>query len=146
VQAIKITPDAGTVKGAKARTVPLHAHLIEQGFLTFARSKGKGPLFYSTDSPTKTTDDDPTNPRKRRYVKARERLAAWVRDIGVTDRELQPNHAWRDTFKQIGRRHIDEHLLDAIVGHAPANVGRSYGAPTLDDMADALKRFPRYEL
>jgi integrase len=45
---MRITPEAGDVKGNTARTVPLHEHLIEQGFVTFAKAKakGKGPLFY----------------------------------------------------------------------------------------------------
>src|SRR6266436_4317220 len=46
VKALRITPDAGPVKTRKARTVPLHEHLIAQGFLDFVDSKGKGPLFY----------------------------------------------------------------------------------------------------
>lgn len=32
-------------KNGRARTVPLHEHLLEQGFVDFAQSKGKGPLF-----------------------------------------------------------------------------------------------------
>jgi hypothetical protein len=28
-----------------ALSIPLHEHLIEQGFIEFAQSKGKGPLF-----------------------------------------------------------------------------------------------------
>ncbi len=60
---------------------------------------------------------------------------------------MQPNHAWRHTFKQIGHRNdISERLLDAIVGHSPLNVGRGYGTPTLSDMAAALRKFPRYEI
>src|SRR5262249_15967569 len=47
VPAIKITPEAGTVKTRKPRTVPLHEHLIKQGFLTFAKESGRGPLFYN---------------------------------------------------------------------------------------------------
>ena len=90
---------------------------------------------------------DVTNPRKPRAVKAREHVAAWVRSLGVDDPELQPNHAWRHTFKQVAHRHgISEHISDCITGHSPATVGRGYGAPTLGDMAAALKRFPRYEV
>jgi integrase len=141
--AIRITPEAGTQKARKAYKVPLHEHLIEQGFLKFARASGNGPLFYNDkQGPQKT---DPTNPSKQRYVKAREQLADWVRrEVGVNDPNIGPNHAWRHTFKQIGRRYIPEHILDAITGHAPATVGRGYGAPTLTDMARALKKFPRY--
>jgi integrase len=146
VPAIKITPEAGTQKTRKSRTVPLHEHLIEQGFLEFARASGHGPLFYKE---LKGSDErgDATNPKKPRAVKAREHLAAWVRELGVNDPELKPNHAWRETFKQIGHRHdISERLLDAIAGHAPISVGRGYGLPTLADMAAAMKKFPRYDL
>jgi integrase len=146
IPAIRITPDAGTQKTRKSRTVPLHEDLVEQGFLTFAQSCGRGPLFYN---PPKGTPDphDPTNPRRPRYVKAREYLGNWVRELGITDPEVQPNHAWRQSFKQIGYRHeISERILDAIVGHSPLNVGRGYGPPTLSDMAAALKKFPRYEI
>src|ERR1700730_276574 len=43
---IHITPEAGDVKTSEKRLVPLHPHLIEQGFLDFAqRKKGAQPLF-----------------------------------------------------------------------------------------------------
>ena len=84
---------------------------------------------------------------KQRYVKAREHLAIWVRGLGVNDPEVLPNHAWRHTFKAIGFRcGISEKVLDAMVGHAPASVGRAYGEPTLADKAQELRRFPRYKL
>ena len=44
--AIHITPAAGTVKTRQGRTVPIHEHLIDQGFLKFVTSRGKGSLFY----------------------------------------------------------------------------------------------------
>jgi integrase len=144
VSAIRITPEAGTVKSRQTRVVPLHEHLIEQGFLGFVQDTGKGPLFYNPRNQG-SDGDDPTNPRKPRYVRTREHIAEWVRQLGVNDSELQPNHAWRHTFKQIAERSgISERISDAITGHAPHTVGRSYGAPTLTDMADALRRFPRY--
>jgi integrase len=109
------------------------------------KANGHGPLFYN--EPNKVAAlDDPTNPRKPRYVKAREQVAAWVRNLGVNDRELSPNHAWRHTFKAVGfRSGISEKVLDAIVGHAPASVGRGYGEPTLADKAEELRKFPRYK-
>ncbi len=145
IHAMKISPEAGTTKTGKARTVPLHEHLIEQGFLAFVKANGKGPLFYN-EATQPAASDDPTNPRKPRYVKAREHVAAWVRGLGVTDPELSPNHAWRHTFKAVGFRcGITEKVLDAIVGHAPASVGRAYGEPTLSDKAQELRKFPRYK-
>ena len=47
IHAIKISPEAGTTKTGEARTVPLHEHLVEQGFLAFAKANGAGPLFYN---------------------------------------------------------------------------------------------------
>jgi hypothetical protein len=120
------------------------------------KASGKGPLFYNLPKlpkiPKKICDateetPDPTNPKRPRAVKTRERVAAWVREIGVTDPELQPNHAWRHTFKKIGTRpDISEKTLDTICGHAQATVGRGYGEADLPDKAEALRRFPRYKV
>jgi integrase len=134
--ALRITPEAGTVKNRKTRVVPLHQHLIEQGFLDFAAKHGDGPLFYT-----------PRKSKKPPYAQARQRLAEWVRSLGISDKELQPNHAWRHTFKQIAdHAGITERASNYITGHAQKNVGATYGAPTLPQMADAMKKFPRYSL
>jgi hypothetical protein len=37
-------------------------------------------------------------------------------------------------------------VLDVIVGHAPASVGRGYGEPTLADKTKELHKFPRYKV
>lgn len=149
VDALRITPDAGTVKTKQARLVPLHAHLIEQGFLSFAASKGKGPLFYNEPKTQSKSGVAAvaTNPVKPRSVKTREHIAEWVREIGVSDPNVKPNHAWRHTFKQTAARHgITESMSDYITGHAAASVARGYAKPSLADMAEALKLFPRYEV
>jgi integrase len=145
VWAIRLTPEAGTIKTGEARTVPIHSHLIEQGFLDFVKEAGSGPLFYQPSARRKSEASDPTKPGQSQAIKTRNHLAEWVREIGVDDPELRPNHAWRHTFKQIADRSgISERVSDAITGHAPLDVARSYGQPTLVDMAEALKRFPRY--
>jgi hypothetical protein len=93
----------------------------------------------------------PLEDRKKTLAKSpaaqvRQRLAAWVREIGVDDEHISPNHAWRHTFKLIGRRiEQEDTLLDYICGHAPATVGRGYGEPTLKDLAQVIQRFPRYD-
>jgi integrase len=70
-----------------------------------------------------------------------------VRSLGIKDPELQPNHAWRHTFKQIAdRAEITERMSNYITGHAHKSEGAKYGAPTLDDMAQAMKKFPRYDV
>jgi integrase len=150
VHAMKIAPEAGTVKAGKPRSVPIHEHVMAQGFLDFVKGAGKGPLFYNVPKKPKPGEvqppSDPTNPRRPRAVKARERLAEWVREVGVSDPELSPNHAWRHTFRAITDRcGIPEKMTDAIVGHAPASTRRGYGVATLADKAAALAVFPRYK-
>ena len=103
MKVISITPEAGTVKTGRGRMVPLHEHLIAQGFLTFVASRRNGPLFYNA-SKGEPRASVATNPTKPRYVKARERLATWIRGLGVDDKEVRPNHAWRHSFKQIAAR------------------------------------------
>jgi integrase len=145
MHALRITPAAGAVKGGNTRVVPLHEHLIAQGFLTFVAKHGAGPLFYRVAK--QAEDRGPTKLMKPRYTQARQRLASWVRSLGVSDKELSPNHAWRHTFKQIAdRAGITERMSDYITGHAHKSIGAGYGAPILGDMAEALKKFPRYEV
>ena len=68
-----------------------------------------------------------------------------MRSLGIVDPELSPNHAWRHTFKaRAARVGMDERYSDAITGHAPASTGRSYTTPIPEDLAQAMKSFPRY--
>jgi integrase len=73
-------------------------------------------------------------------VKTRERLAAWVRDLGITDPEIQPNHAWRHTFKQrAARAKIEKVVRDTICGHATKAGADDYEKPTAKDVTNVLK-------
>jgi site-specific recombinase XerD len=70
-----------------------------------------------------------------------------VRSLGLTDRELSPNHAWRHTFKaQAARVGMDERYSDAITGHTPPSTGRSYTKPIPEDLSEAMRKFPRYSV
>jgi len=143
--AMKLTPEAGSIKTHEARTVPLHEHLIEQGFIEFIESIGKGPLFYEPRAAGVV--DDPTNPRLAPAVKMRGKLGVWVRSLGVSDRGVGPTHGWRHTFLRIARQAgIDETVRFAITGHKLPSTGHSYATPSTEEMAEALKKFPRYEV
>jgi len=143
---MKLTPDAGTVKNRKTRVVPLHEHIIAQGFTKMVEKVGSGALFYNDATPQRVSAD-PLKPSRSRADTARAQLGEWVRKLGVTDPELSPNHAWRHTFKRIAEASgITEKVHDAITGHAPATEGRKYGQPSVADKAKALKKFPRYKL
>ncbi len=139
---VRITPEAGTVKTNEARIVPIHEHLIEQGFIDMVKSQGSGPLFYE---PGRQRIDSESN---RHFKKVGERLAEWVRkDVGITDPGLKPNHAWRHTFKSMSYTlGIEERLVDAIQGHAPKTTGRRYGKAPLAALAEAIGKIPRFEV
>src|ERR1700730_6098918 len=143
---MKLTPEAGTVKTGKPRVVPIHEHLIAQGFIEMVQQVGKGALFYNDKTPQKKSND-PLKPSRSRADTARAHLGTWVRGLGVDDPELSPNHAWRHLFKRIGDEiGMAEKMNDAITGHTQATEGRKYGPPTALAMAEALKKFPRYKL
>jgi integrase len=144
VWCLELSPEAGTIKSGTFRRVPIHEHLIEQGFLKFVEAHHAGPLFYVADG--KAKDEDISNPIRPRAVKTRERLAAWTRALGVTDKGIAPNHAWRHLWKTIAARAgISDSLSDSITGHASPTVAGRYLHPTVEDMAAALRKFPRYD-
>jgi integrase len=139
----KLSPSAGKMKTRTARTVPLHEHLIEQGFMSFVKKMGEGPLFYAPPPVRPVGQAEPVQSPAER---TRARLGDWVRSLGITDPELSPNHAWRHTFKARAERYgMSERYSDAITGHAPPTAGRTYGKPTPEDLAHAMRSFPRYK-
>ena len=118
---------------------------LNKDFSSSRQPAGGGPLFYKLHRVGRRarlrSQRSPGTSRPDR------RLAAWVRSLGISDPTLQPNHAWRHTFKQIAdRAGISERTSDVITGHAPKSVGSGYGTAMLGDTAEAMKRFPRYEL
>lgn len=140
IWAFRITPEAGSVKDRKFRLVPIHSHLIEQGICTLAKGGDDTPLFY-----------DPTAARNPEAVQRQaeqrgSRLAAWIRDLGVTE-VASPNHGWRHRVKTVARSvGISEAIIDAIQGHAARTEGEKYGKQPLPILRDAIERLPRYEI
>jgi integrase len=125
-------------KTGQPRTVPLHEHLIEMGFLDFVKSRKTGPLFYD---PKRSTGKARTPQSEQRAIK----LADWVRTNTKLDKAVDPNHGWRHTFKTRAlAAGIPERISDAITGHSTASVARSYETPTVGMKAEALSKFPRY--
>lgn len=134
---ITITPEAGTVKGKERRDVPIHAHLVELGFVEFVRTSKDGYLFM-TIKPRKSF--------RGTWQSKKNRLAEFVRTV-VKDPNVAPNHGWRHTFKTRGiEAGIQEKVLDAICGHAPGTVGRAYGSVSMQTKIDAMADFPRCTL
>ncbi len=135
---LTIRPDAGSQKSGRARSVPLHPHLIEQGFVQAIKAR-TGPLFYEA------TRRDAKSSGNSQAQKAAQRVAEWVREIGVDDDELQPNHGWRHAFISNARGSIDGDVRRAIVGHSGKDEHDEYGNVSLRIMNQAMQRFPRYD-
>lgn len=89
IECICITPEAGTVKTSRKRTVPLHPHLKEMGFVAWAREKkGTTPLFYAIERQRKKDRKNPT------YTSVGNKLADWVRKkLGIKDPTVPPTTA-----------------------------------------------------
>jgi len=144
---LRITPEAGTVKTNKVRVIPIHLHLVEIGLLEYVeavRAVGSNsdvaitvPLFHAGND---------TGKGRGPAVYTSERLAKWVRSLSsLADKGVQPNHGWRHTFKQRARRAgIEPGIRDAICGHAPRSVAEQYEHVHVEDMAVALRLFPRW--
>jgi integrase len=142
IRCVHITPEAGDVKTSEMRLVPLHPHLVEQGFWEFAqRKKGAQPLFYSAERQRNESRKNPT------YVGVGSKLAEWVRGLGIKDERVQPNHGWRHRFKTIGRASgMDWIKLEFIQGHAPRTEGEKYGEVTPSAMLAEIQKHPRYDV
>lgn len=132
--------DLRITKTGQPRSVPIHPHLIEQGFLAFVEACGPGPLFYDEKRHRSASATSPGELQSHK-------LGRWVRETVKLDPGVHPNHGWRHTWKTraLGAG-IEERLRDAITGHSVASVGRRYETPTLTMLADAMKLFPKYKL
>ncbi len=133
-----ITPEAGPVKTDEARDIVLHRQLIEWGFMDFVKQATTGYLFIS---PAKDELG------VRRAVKiARNKVNVFVREV-VSDPNVNPSHGWRHRFKTVGiDEGIETRVLDAIQGHAPRNVSEGYGEVTIKAKANAIMRFPSFQI
>lgn len=134
---IKITPEAGTVKDGDFRDVPLHPHLVEQGFPDFVAKAADGYLFMKVYG---NTDEA----QRAAWKSAKNRLTDFVR-TAITDPDVQPNHAWRHRFITLARNlDIPWDTRCAITGHEPGEEGAKYGVASNEAKAAAIAKYPRY--
>jgi integrase len=134
---IRLTPEAGSIKNNRFCDVPVHKHLVATGFVEFVNSAKAGHLFCDPGQ-----DGTITGPAGGVYSRVRE----LVRDV-IDDTHVQPNHAWRYTFKTYGlEAGIEALTLDAISNHSPRTQGEAYTKVTLKARVTAMAKLPRYEL
>jgi integrase len=134
---IRLDPEAGSIKTNKPCDVPVHEHLIAAGFIDFVNGAASGHLFCDIGK-----DGTIAGPASGVY----KRVYKMVREV-IKDPKVQPNHAWRYTFKTYGlEAGLSDHVLDAITNHTPKHQGGRYTKATLKARADAMAKFPRYDL
>jgi integrase len=135
-------------KTARWRTVPIHSHVIEQGFgqkfLDYVeeRRKLKKPLFYDPERRRGGTVRHP------QFHKVAERVAEWVHGLGIPT-GIKPNHGWRHVFKSMSRHvGMDREVEGFITGHRPKNAGsgNDYGDPWVQTMSAEIEKYPRYDI
>ncbi|OQW55310.1 MAG: hypothetical protein A4S14_00610 [Proteobacteria bacterium SG_bin9] len=130
------------IRGANNKTrtyreVPLHSHLIEQGLLVYAKSRGRRPLFYD---PTRSRGGKDSNPH---HKKVAERLAEWVRALGIEG--VAPNHGWRHRFSTVSRFvGMPEDVRNIVQGHAGGKVADDYGETWPLVALREIEKLPRY--
>jgi len=133
VKGVHVVRIVGTKNGTY-RDVPLHPQLEEIGLLKFIQTASPGPLFYSE-----------RNQNGRGAQSQSEKLAKWVRAIGITDERVQPNHGWRHRFTTMARAvGMDHEKREYILGHTLPGLGGVYG-----DMAglhSEIKKLPWYDV
>lgn len=132
-------------KTAQWRTVPIHSHLREQGFLKFVdrRQKSGKPLFYDPDRGRGGKSGNP------QFKKVAERLAEWLHSKKLIPEGIKPNHGWRHTFKSVARRiPMDREVEGHITGHRPknANSGFDYGDRWAKTMSVEIEKYPAFRI
>jgi integrase len=130
-------------KGKRLRRVPVHKHLVEQGFLEYVEEwrKISKPLFYE---PARARGGKGANPQ---WQKVAERLGEWVREsLKVTD--VQPNHGWRHLWREIVRgTKMKPELCDYMCGHeSKSGTGARYGKRKVPVLAKEMSLFPRFKV
>lgn len=128
---------AENVKTRAFREVPLHGHLIEEGLVEYAKSRGRFPLFYD---PRRSRGGKDSNPH---HQKVGERLAEWVRSLGIEG--VAPNHGWRHRFSTVSRFvGMPEDVRNIIQGHAGVKVADRYGETWPLVALREIEKLPRY--
>ena len=131
---LTLAPEAGSLKNVNSeRALPIHTALLHAGFLTFVNGIKSGPLFASVKP-------DRFGSRGGNGTKV---LSRWVRDQGLVDLRISPNHSWRHRFKTLGRRHgLAPDIVNALTGHGSKTVADNYGEFELAALARELEKIP----
>lgn len=126
--------DQSVKNNTSLRHVPIHEHLIELGFIDYVKSASEF-LFPEL--------------KANKHGKRSPALGKWwsqqVKELGI--KTTQPFHSFRHTLKtELRSLGVIETVSDSITGHAPSNVGASYGTVELKTKKEAIDLLPRLPL
>jgi integrase len=132
---LRITPEAGAVKGRRYRDIPLHPQLVQEGLLAFVRSHAPGYLFFSAKTPEDAI-------KKANSVAGK--VSQWVRnDVQITDDRISPSHAWRHRFKtECIRSDVPPDYAEVLMGHEDGRAARGYGDYPIAALAREIGKLP----
>ncbi len=136
VKYIVITPEAGSTKTGLFRYVPLHPHLLEQGLWDAIDVLLEGYVFLSVTGEKASA---------KAITTVGNRLREWIREeaVGVTDKSVQPNHAWRHRFITEARGRMSDETRDTITGHVDGRASAGYGETDMRVLMKAINAIPR---
>jgi integrase len=143
IACLRITPEAGSVKTGSYRMVPVHPQLQDIGLIDVFQSLPAGPVFYNL-SPRRGKPADPVERAQNTGAK----VGTWVReDVKITDKKVQPNHAWRHRFKTLARDvGIPPEYMDVIQGHEDGRASSGYGETTIKALWREIQKLPRWDM
>ncbi|EPW6912151.1 DUF6538 domain-containing protein [Vibrio parahaemolyticus] len=126
--------DQSVKNNISLRHVPIHDHLIKLGFLDYVKDSSEF-LFPEL--------------KANKHGKRSPALGKWwslqVKTLGIST--SQPFHSFRHTLRtELRGLGVLDTVSDSITGHAPSNVGASYGTVDLNTKKAALDRLPRLNL
>ncbi len=138
IRFLTFAAEAGSLKNANSeRALPIHSALVAGGLTSFVETVKSGPLFPDLKP-------DRFGSRGGNGTKV---LSRWVRDQGLDDLRISPNHSWRHRFKTLGRRNgLASDIVDAITGHGRKTVADAYGEFELSALQREIEKIPSLQL
>ncbi len=126
-------------KEARARTVPMHDALIEEGLVEFWRTAPAGTLFVGDRPQRQGAKRSPAE------LRASE-IGAWIQEKVRLEHGVSPNHGWRHTFLTIAEGvGISKRHANAIAGHnRKKDASDDYVAYPIDVLKREIEKIPRY--
>lgn len=124
-----------SVKTGNSRTIPLHDHLIELGFMDYVNSRENYLFSGQRNSAGKYSYN---------FIRW---FGQYIRKHGVDNPDIKPTHSFRHTFITYCRdRGEREDIQNSVTGHAQGTVGRGYGAYTTPMKKELIDRTPKLNL